>query len=132
MLVTTTATAIMVWVLAMLDIVAMLLPTTHTLTVTTVTEPTVITAKDPLMPSQLLMLLLRLTPRPTHGFLTTVWVLAMLAMLATTHTPTMEAAETTTELWFPAPANNSYAGYHPYAYYGGCRNNYGALVPCAG
>merc|ERR1712088_1296709 len=25
-----------------------------------------------------------------------------------------------------------YAGYHPYAYYGGCRNNYGALVPCAG
>merc|ERR1711981_1466137 len=26
----------------------------------------------------------------------------------------------------------SYAGYHPYAYYGGCRNGYGALVPCAG
>merc|ERR1711974_186910 len=26
----------------------------------------------------------------------------------------------------------AYAGYHPYAYYGGCRNGYGALVPCAG
>merc|ERR1712050_772815 len=26
----------------------------------------------------------------------------------------------------------AYAGYHPYAYYGGCRNNLGALVPCAG
>merc|ERR1712241_233455 len=25
----------------------------------------------------------------------------------------------------------AYAGYHPYAYYGGCRNGYGALVPCA-
>merc|ERR1712241_624605 len=27
---------------------------------------------------------------------------------------------------------SAYAGYHPYAYYGGCRNGYGALVPCAG
>merc|ERR1712241_511385 len=26
----------------------------------------------------------------------------------------------------------AYAGYHPYAYLGGCRNGYGALVPCAG
>merc|ERR1712060_657658 len=26
----------------------------------------------------------------------------------------------------------AYAGYHPYSYLGGCRNNYGALVPCAG
>merc|ERR1712241_406841 len=26
---------------------------------------------------------------------------------------------------------SAYAGYHPYAYYGGCRNGYGALVPCA-
>merc|ERR1712203_447050 len=26
----------------------------------------------------------------------------------------------------------AYAGYHPYSYYGGCRNNLGALVPCAG
>merc|ERR1712088_1087306 len=26
----------------------------------------------------------------------------------------------------------AYAGYHPYAYYGSCRNGYGALVPCAG
>merc|ERR1711974_581080 len=26
----------------------------------------------------------------------------------------------------------AYAGYHPYSYYGGCRNGYGALVPCAG
>merc|ERR1712193_575791 len=25
----------------------------------------------------------------------------------------------------------AYAGCHPYAYYGGCRNGYGALVPCA-
>merc|ERR1712088_33118 len=25
----------------------------------------------------------------------------------------------------------AYAGYHPYSYYGGCRNGYGALVPCA-
>merc|ERR1711981_71080 len=25
----------------------------------------------------------------------------------------------------------AYAGYPPYAYYGGCRNGYGALVPCA-
>merc|ERR1712088_606111 len=24
----------------------------------------------------------------------------------------------------------AYAGYHPYSYYGGCRNGYGALVPC--
>merc|ERR1711997_281431 len=26
----------------------------------------------------------------------------------------------------------AYAGYHPYSYLGGCRNGYGALVPCAG
>merc|ERR1712066_583514 len=26
----------------------------------------------------------------------------------------------------------AYAGYHPFGYHGGCRNNYGALVPCAG
>merc|ERR1711915_978909 len=26
----------------------------------------------------------------------------------------------------------AYAGYYPYAYHGGCRNGYGALVPCAG
>merc|ERR1712088_249 len=25
-----------------------------------------------------------------------------------------------------------YAGYYPYAYHGGCRNGYGAHVPCAG
>merc|ERR1712210_95435 len=27
---------------------------------------------------------------------------------------------------------SAYAGYHPYAYHGGCRNGYGAHVPCAG
>merc|ERR1712119_270046 len=26
----------------------------------------------------------------------------------------------------------AYAGYHPYSYLGGCRNGYGALVPCTG
>merc|ERR1712051_994864 len=26
----------------------------------------------------------------------------------------------------------AYAGYHPSAYHGGCRNNFGAHVPCAG
>merc|ERR1712144_165120 len=50
--------------------------------------------------------------------------------------PTAEAdAEADPEadpwLYYHGLGYAAYAGYHPYAYYGGCRNGYGALVPCA-
>merc|ERR1711983_432379 len=50
--------------------------------------------------------------------------------------PTAEAdAEASPEadpwLYYSRFGYAAYAGYHPYAYYGGCRNGYGALVPCA-
>merc|ERR1740129_1059171 len=70
------------------------------------------TARDPPRPSHPQ----RLTPGCTTAALDmpaiptdtdiTAMVWATLPMLDTTHTPPTEAAEITTELWFPAPGNS--------------------------
>merc|ERR1711992_171253 len=107
--------AIMVWAIGtpMLDI---------TLTpMATMVTPTLIMARDLLMLSPPLRLMLRLAPRLTHGCTTTVlamlptltdmaiMVSAMLPMLDITHTATMLLdAEMATEPPSPVPEDNSH------------------------
>merc|ERR1719439_133471 len=115
MLPTLTDMVIMVWAIGMpmLDI-------TRTPMATMVT-PTLIMARDLLMLSPPLRLMLRLAPRLTHGCTTTVlamlptltdmaiMVLAMLPMLDITHTATMLLdAEMATEPPSPVPGDNSH------------------------